>query len=88
MDKFISELGPGDVEEMRRHVFGQHYRCDAKGNPIEQGIGSDAHWASAKMDQSALTNHLAAIRRTDGDEAADNEKARITALRRAAGLKE
>ncbi len=90
MEKFISELGssPEDAEAMRKHVFGANYRTDARGNPIEMGIGSDVYWASAKMDPSALTNHLAGIERTAGKEAADGERARITAIRRAAGFKE
>jgi len=37
--KFISELNmkdPADREQMTRYVFGQNYRKDAKGNPIEE----------------------------------------------------
>ena len=88
--KFISEMGsePGDDHEMKKHVFGHNYRTDARGNPIEQGIGSDHFWRTAPHNSyiAALTGHLAAIEKlADGKEAAAAERARIAALRRAGG---
>ena len=49
--KFVSEMTP---DEMVPVVFGQNYKTDANGDPIEQGLGSDAYWQSAKDEQGSF----------------------------------
>jgi hypothetical protein len=94
---FISEMEPGS-EEMKRAVFGANYKVDSKGNPIEDGPGSDAYWVSPKAHRDCFEAHIKSIRKygVNGDglgcsedvnrEAADAERQRINGLRAKAGL--
>ena len=78
MPKFISELrpesDPNDAEEMVRHVFGQNYKTDDDGNPVEQGLGSIAHMKSGKHPGS-LEQHFVLMAKHEGVDAANKARA-------------
>jgi len=75
--KFISELNvndPADAEEMRRHVFGQHYRTDAKGNPIEACALTPEY---VKLHPDRGEAHCQAVRKQWGEKAEAYERKRL-----------
>jgi hypothetical protein len=77
MPKFISELDPhdpADVEEMKRHVFGQNYKEDQEGNPVVAGRGSIAHMRSGKHADS-LEQHFRMIGKYEGEDAEKKARA-------------
>lgn len=56
--RFIGDmLDDGAEDELLVHVFGENYKTDDDGNPIEQGIGSISHMKSGK-NRGALENHF------------------------------
>jgi hypothetical protein len=75
--KFISEMGAGDAEEMRRHVFGQNYRTDANGNPLEACAMVPAY---AKRFPDRAEAHCMAYGRRHGADAEKRERTRLGVL--------
>ncbi len=60
--KFISEM---TAEEMVPHVFGQNYRTDKDGKPLEQGRGSPVALKAGKhLDSNE--QHYKAIGKSEG----------------------
>jgi hypothetical protein len=72
--RFISELGPKDAEEMRRHVFGRNYRTDADGNPIEACAMTPAY---AKRFPDRAEAHCKAFGKRYGHDAEQDERKRL-----------
>jgi hypothetical protein len=75
--KFISELNvkdPADAEEMRRHVFGRHYRVDAKGKPME-ACALTAEYVKQHPDRGEA--HCLAVRKQYGEKAEEHERKRL-----------
>lgn len=66
------KLPKNAMEEYRQQeaeaVFGKGFKRDKKGNPIEQGVGSEGHES---------TNHFNAIRKYEGEDAFWNAVAEI-----------
>ena len=58
--------------EMKKRVFGEHYRTDRQGKPIEDGIGSIAQPSES---------HLAALEKFEGADAANLARAKAKAAR-------
>lgn len=89
--KYLNDMNAAELEAA---TFGEGFKRDVKGQPIEQGMGSDAYWRSGKQD--ILANHLAGIRRAAsptgvltgnvGAEEVATELDRINRLRAAGGF--
>lgn len=64
-------------------VFGENFPRDARGNPMEQGIGSD-HWL-ANVEEDQIERHITAVLKYEGPSAAAAMREKIKRLRSRAG---
>jgi hypothetical protein len=67
----LSIMSPEQIaawkEEERRHVFGDNYKTDRQGRPIESGLGSPGN---------ETFQHFQALERAEGKAAADSARQR------------